>query len=402
MMPVSRELYNQVMVPTYAPASVVPVRGQGARLWDQDDREYIDFAGGIAVNALGHCHPAMVEVLVEQGKRLWHTSNIFTNEPALRLAHALIEASFADRVFFANSGAEANEAAFKLARRYGTETGGAGKHEIVAARNSFHGRTLFTVSVAGQPKYSEGFGPAIEGIRHVPFNDIAALESAVSQHTCAVVLEPVQGESGVIPADRAYLERARALCDQYGALLIFDEVQTGMGRLGTLFGYQHFGVEPDIMTLAKAIGGGFPLAAMLATEQAAQHFSPGVHGSTFGGNPLACAVGETVLKLISQTDLLQGVQARHVYLVSKLGDIGRQYGLFDEVRGIGLLLGCVLSERWQGQASHIVSRCLEQGLMVLQAGGDVVRLAPSLIIDASEMEEGLARLTKAARQLTAE
>lgn len=402
MKPVSRELFNQVMVPTYAPASIVPVRGQGARLWDQDDKEYIDFAGGIAVNALGHCHPTMVEALVEQGNRLWHTSNIFTNEPALRLARSLIEASFADRVFFSNSGAEANEAAFKLARRYGTDTGGAEKHEIIAAANSFHGRTLFTVSVAGQPKYSEGFGPAIAGIRHVPFNDIAALESAVSQQTCAVVLEPVLGESGVIPADRAYLGRARALCDQYGALLIFDEVQTGMGRLGTLFGYQHFGVEPDIMTLAKAIGGGFPLGAMLATENAARHFSPGVHGSTFGGNPLACAVSATALELIGQPGVLQGVQDKHDYFVSRLGDIGRRYGLFEEVRGIGLLIGCVLSPHWKGQAGYIVGRCLEHGLMVLQAGSDVIRLAPSLVIDPSEIDEGLARLTQAASQLAAE
>ena len=399
---VSRDLYEHVMVPNYAPVSVVPVDGRGARVWDQDGTEYIDFAGGIAVNALGHCHPDLVEALTLQAQRLWHTSNIFANEPAMRLAHALTQASFADRVFFANSGAEANEAAFKLARRYGVRTGGEDKHEIVANLNSFHGRSLFTVSVAGQPKYSEGFGPPIKGIRHVAFNDIQALEAAVSSHTCAVVIEPVQGESGVLPASRAYLQRARELCDTHGALLIFDEVQTGMGRLGTLFGYEHFDVVPDVMTLAKAIGCGFPLAAMLATKEAARHLELGTHGSTFGGNPLACAVGETALKLIDRPELLRGVQIRHTHFVSALTVIGKRYDLFKEVRGIGLLLGCVLTDRWKGEAKHVIDCCLEHGVMVLQAGPDVIRLAPSLVIETEEIDEGLARLAKAVKQLSRE
>lgn len=399
---VSRDLYEHVMVPNYAPVSVVPVDGRGARVWDQDGTEYIDFAGGIAVNALGHCHPDLVEALTLQAQRLWHTSNIFANEPAMRLAHALTQASFADRVFFANSGAEANEAAFKLARRFGVRTGGEDKHEIVATLNSFHGRSLFTVSVAGQPKYSEGFGPPITGIRHVAFNDIQALEAAVSSRTCAVVIEPVQGESGVLPASRAYLQRARELCDTHGALLIFDEVQTGMGRLGTLFGYEHFDVVPDVMTLAKAIGCGFPLAAMLATKEAARHLELGTHGSTFGGNPLACAVGETALKLIDRPELLRGVQIRHTHFVSALTIIGKRYDLFKEVRGIGLLLGCVLTDRWKGQAKHVMDCCLEHGVMVLQAGPDVIRLAPSLVIETEEIDEGLARLAKAVKQLSRE
>ncbi|WP_455240172.1 acetylornithine/succinyldiaminopimelate transaminase [Variovorax durovernensis] len=399
---VSRDLYEHVMVPNYAPVSVVPVDGRGARVWDQDGTEYIDFAGGIAVNALGHCHPDLVEALTLQAQRLWHTSNIFANEPAMRLAHALTQASFADRVFFANSGAEANEAAFKLARRYGVRTGGEDKHEIVANLNSFHGRSLFTVSVAGQPKYSEGFGPPIKGIRHVAFNDIQALEAAVSSRTCAVVIEPVQGESGVLPASRAYLQRARELCDTHGALLIFDEVQTGMGRLGTLFGYEHFDVVPDVMTLAKAIGCGFPLAAMLATKEAARHLEFGTHGSTFGGNPLACAVGETALKLIDRPELLRGVQIRHTHFVSALTVIGKRYDLFKEVRGIGLLLGCVLTDRWKGEAKHVIDCCLEHGVMVLQAGPDVIRLAPSLVIETEEIDEGLARLAKAVKQLSRE
>jgi len=399
---VSRDLYEHVMVPNYAPAAIIPVEGRGARLWDQNGTEYIDFAGGIAVNALGHCYPALVEALAEQSRRLWHVSNIFTNEPAIRLAHALTQATFADRVFFANSGAEANEAAFKLARRHGIGTGGDARHEIVATHNSFHGRSLFTVSVAGQPKYSDGFGPPIAGIRHVPFDDIAALEAAVSGRTCAVVLEPVLGESGVLPATHAYLRRARELCDAHGALLIFDEVQTGMGRLGTLFAYQHFGVVPDVMTVAKAIGCGFPLAAMLATRAAAQHLGPGTHGSTFGGNPLACAVGEAALRLIDQPAVLRGVGERHARLAGALAAIGRRHALFEAVRGIGLLLGCVLAPPWKGRAQYVASRCLEHGVMVLQAGPDVIRLAPSLVIERDEIDDGLARLERAAAQLAAE
>ncbi|RZO10754.1 acetylornithine/succinylornithine family transaminase [Pseudomonas moorei] len=400
--PVSRALYEHVMVPNYSPASIVPVRGKGARLWDQDGTEYIDLAGGIAVNALGHCHPALVDTLSEQALRLWHVSNVFTNEPAIRLADALTRATFADRVFFANSGAEANEAAFKLARRYGISTGGKEKYEIISAQNSFHGRSLFTVSVAGQPKYSEGFGPAIAGIRHVPFNDIEALERAISRRTCAVVLEPVLGESGVLPATHAYLQRARELCDEHRALLIFDEVQTGMGRVGTLFAYQHYNVVPDVLTAAKAIGCGFPLAAMLTTQDVAQHLGVGSHGSTFGGNPLACAVGETALRLINSPDVLQGVETRHAYLVGALSDIGKRYGLFEEIRGVGLLLGCVLTPPWQGKARYIMNRCLEYGVMVLQAGPDVIRLAPSLIINKAELNDGLARIEAAARQLSLE
>lgn len=396
---VSRDLFEHVMVPNYAPAAVIPVLGEGARLWDQDGTEYIDFAGGIAVNALGHCHPVLVEEMVEQAQRLWHVSNVFTNEPALKLARKLTQATFADRVFFANSGAEANEAAFKLARRYGASAGGGDKYEIVAAQDSFHGRTLFTVSVAGQPKYSEGFGPAIGGVRHVPFNNIEALEAAVSGRTCAVVLEPILGESGVIPATYAYLQRARELCDQYGALLIFDEVQTGMGRLGTLFAYQYFGVVPDIMTAAKAIGCGFPLAAMLATAKVAQYLGVGSHGSTFGGNPLGCAVGCAALEIINQPEVLQGVAVRHAHLVSALSDMGKRYELFEEIRGIGLLLGCVLTSHWKGQARYIVRRFLEHGVMVLQAGPDVIRLAPSLIIESVEIEDGLTRLEIVAKLL---
>ncbi|WP_082585630.1 acetylornithine/succinyldiaminopimelate transaminase [Hydrogenophaga sp. Root209] len=400
--PVSRDLFQQVMVPTYNPMAVVPVRGIDSRIWDQNGSDYIDFAGGIAVNALGHGHPALIDALTRQAHQLWHVSNVFTNEPALRLARALTQATFADQVFFANSGAEANEAAFKLARRFGVRTGGDEKHEIVAALDSFHGRSLFTVSVAGQPKYSEGFGPPMAGIRHVAFNDIAALEANVSSRTCAVVVEPILGESGVIPARRAYLQRARELCDEHGALLIFDEVQTGMGRLGTLFAYEHFGVLPDVMTLAKALGCGFPLAAMLATKDAAQYLGPGTHGSTFGGNPLACAIGEAALSVINQPSVLRGVKVRHKYLMSALAVIGKRFDLFQEVRGIGLLLGCALTERWKGHSQHVMRHFLEHGVMVLQAGPDVIRLAPSLIIPMEEIDIGLCRMFETAKTLSLE
>lgn len=396
----NRELYDQVMVPTYAPAPIVPVQGRGSRCWDSGGKEYIDFAGGIAVNALGHCHAELVDALTRQAQRLWHTSNIFANEPALQLAHELTKASFADRVFFANSGAEANEAAFKLARRYGIATGGEDKHEIVAIHNSFHGRTLFTVSVAGQPKYSNGFGPSISGIRHIPLNDVKALENAVSERTCAVVIEPVIGEGGVLPADPAFLRQARTLCDKHASLLIFDEVQTGMGRLGTLFGYQYFGVVPDIMTLAKAIGCGFPLAAMLTKNNVAAHFGYGLHGSTFGGNPLACAVGAAALRIINQPNVLRGVQARHKHFMTALKAIGERHVLFEDIRGFGLLLGCVLTEPWKGKAAEMVNLCLKHGLMILQAGPDVLRLAPSLIIEEADIHEGLARFDAAAKEFT--
>ncbi|AVR88353.1 MULTISPECIES: acetylornithine/succinyldiaminopimelate transaminase [Thauera] len=396
---VGRTDFDRLMIPCYAPDGFIPVRGEGSRVWDQHGRELIDFAGGIAVNALGHAHPSLVRALVEQAGKLWHVSNLYTNEPALRLASKLVAATFAERVFFANSGAEANEAAFKLARRHGLETAGAHKHEIVAALDSFHGRTLFTVSVAGQPKYSAGFGPPIGGIRHVRFNDIGALEAAVSANTCAIVLEPVLGESGVLPAERAYLERARELCDEHGALLVFDEVQTGMGRVGELFAYQRYGVTPDVLTSAKALGGGFPIAAMLTRADLAGHLGVGSHGSTYGGNPLACAVAEAVLDIIATPAVLAGVRERHERFSTELRRIGAQTGLFEQVRGLGLLLGGVLGEAWKGRARDVMRTCEEEGLMVLQAGPDVIRLAPSLVIDAADIDEGMRRLERAARRL---
>ena len=398
---VGRSDFDRVMVPNYAPVNMVPVRGAGSRLWDQEGREYVDLAGGIAVNALGHAHPALVEALTEQAGKLWHVSNIMTNEPALRLADKLVQATFAERVFFANSGAGANEAAFKLARRWGHNTGGAAKHQIIACTNSFHGRSLFTVSVGGQPKYSEGFGPAMGGISHVPYQDLAALEAAMSDATCAVVLEPVQGEGGVIPASSDYLQAVRALCDKHQALLVFDEVQSGMGRTGKLFAYMHSGVVPDILTSAKSLGGGFPISAMLTTTAIAEHFAVGTHGSTYGGNPLACAVAERVLDIVNTPAVLDGVAQRHQRLRAELEAMGAEFGVFSGVRGSGLLLGAVMSDAWRGKAKDVQMLAQEEGVLVLQAGPDVVRLAPSLIIDEADIAEGLARLRVALQRLVA-
>lgn len=395
----SRADFDTYMVPNYAPAAYVPVRGQASRVWDQDGVERIDFAGGIAVTALGHNHPALVKALVEQGQQLWHVANVLTNEPALRLARKLVEQTFAEKVFFCNSGAEANEAAFKLARRVGYDRFGPDKCEIIAASNSFHGRTLFTVTVGGQPKYSDGFGPKISGIRHIPFNDIEALKAAISANTCAVVLEPVQGEGGVVPADGDYLRAVRELCTAHNALLIFDEVQTGVGRSGQLYAYQTYGVTPDILTSAKSLGGGFPIGAMLTTSDLAKHFAVGTHGSTYGGNPLACAVAEAVIDTVTQPQVLAGVASRHQRLVAGLKAIGERTGVFAEVRGLGLLIGAELAAPYKGKAKDIINAAAANGLMVLMAGPDVVRLAPSLVIPEADIDEGLARLERAVHTL---
>jgi len=392
--PVTRADFDRYMVPNYAPVDFIPVRGQGSRVIDQSGRERIDFAGGIAVNSLGHAHPVLVQALTEQAGKLWHVSNVFTNEPALQLARKMVEATFAERVFFANSGAEANEAAFKLARRYAAERFGADKYEIIAASDSFHGRTLFTVNVGGQPRYSDGFGPKMDGIRHVPFNDIAALEAAISDKTCALVLEPVQGEGGVLPAGRKYLQAARELCDRHQALLIFDEVQSGMGRCGELFAYMHYGVTPDILSSAKSLGAGFPIGAMLTRAEIAEHLKVGTHGTTYGGNPLACAVALAAFDIINTPEVLAGVKARHQHFKARLQQMAEQYRIFSEIRGMGLLIGAQLAADWKGRARDLVKAAAEDGLMLLQAGPDVLRFAPSLIIPDSDIDEGLARLGK--------
>ena len=385
------------ITPNFSFAPMIPERGLGSRVWDSEGREYIDLAGGIAVNALGHCHPELVRVLNEQAQKLWHVSNVYTTGPTQELARKLVEHTFADKVFFCNSGAEANEAALKLARKYARDHHGEGKGEIIACVNAFHGRTLFTVSVGGQPKYSQDFAPLPPAITHVPFNDIAALETAVGPQTCAVIIEPIQGESGVLPAEKAFLEAARRACDAHDALLVFDEVQTGMGRTGKLFAHEYYDVLPDILTSAKAIGCGFPMGAMLTTDKVAPSFGPGTHGSTFGGNPLACAVGGRAFDLIQAEETLQHAVSQGQKLQTALKALGEETGLFQNVRGMGMLIGCVLAEPYRGRAGEFVQEALQHGLMILAAGGDVVRLAPSLILNDEDMQEGLARLKQAAQ-----
>ncbi|CNI54200.1 bifunctional acetylornithine/succinyldiaminopimelate transaminase [Yersinia mollaretii] len=396
---VNRSTFDQVILPVYAPAQFIPVKGKGSRVWDQQGTEYIDFAGGIAVTALGHCHPALVAALHQQGETLWHTSNVFTNEPALRLAQKLIAATFADRVFFANSGGEANEAAFKLARHYAIERHSPYKTKIIAFQNAFHGRTLFTVSVGGQPKYSDGFGPKPADIIHVPFNDLAAVKAVMDDHTCAVVLEPIQGEGGITAATPEFLQGVRDLCTQHKALLVFDEVQSGMGRSGKLFTYMHYGVTPDILTTAKALGGGFPISAMLTTEEIASVMSVGTHGTTYGGNPLACAVAEAALDVINTPEVLEGIEQRHELFVQALQVINRKYAVFSDIRGMGLLIGAELAPQYRGRAREFLTAAAAHGLMILNAGPDVLRLAPSLVVELEDIQQGMARLENAIASL---
>ncbi|TMM45100.1 aspartate aminotransferase family protein [Colwellia ponticola] len=396
---VERGLFDDVMVPNYAPAAVIPVRGQGSRVWDQQDKEYIDFAGGIAVSALGHCHPALVGALKEQGEKLWHLSNVLTNEPALRLAKKLVDNTFAEKVYFCNSGAEANEAALKLARRWALEVHGEEKSQIIAFKQGFHGRTFFTVTVGGQTAYSDGFGPKPGNIDHAEYNNLDSFKALISDKTCAVMIEPLQGEGGIISPTTEFIQGVSDLCKQHNALLIFDEVQTGVGRLGELYGYMDLNVTPDILTTAKGLGGGFPIGAMLTTTVIAEHLKVGTHGSTYGGNPLACAVAEAVLDTVNTPDILAGVKAKANLYVASLKAINTKYDVFSEIRGKGLLIGAVLNDKYQGQAKAFLNAAMEEGVMVLVAGASVIRFAPSLIIPDEDIALGLARFEKAVASL---
>jgi len=401
MTELTRSTFDKVMVPNYNPQQMIPVRGEGARVWDQEGTEFIDFAGGIAVNAVGHNHPRLVAALKAQADKLWHLSNVYTNEPALALASKLTDATFADKVFFCNSGAEANEAAFKLIRKYAYDNFGPEKNEIISFTKSFHGRTLFTVSVGGQPKYREGFEPAPGAITHVPFNDIEALKAAISDKTCGVVMEPIQGEGGVIPADPEFAKAVRELCDEHNALLVFDEVQTGVGRSGHLYAYQALGVTPDILTSAKALGGGFPVGAMLTTDKCAPSLGFGTHGSTYGGNPLACAVAGEVMDIVNTEEVLNGVTEKANRIIAGLNKINEKHNIFKEIRNSGLLIGAELIEEWHGKAGEFNKAAHANGLMMLVAGPNVVRMTPSLLISDEEIDAGMERMAKAFDQVLA-
>jgi acetylornithine/N-succinyldiaminopimelate aminotransferase len=393
-------LGQQYYLPVYKPRQLILDHGKGSRVWGIDGREYIDLAGGIAVCGLGHADPELVAALTEQAGKLWHTSNVFYSEPPVRLAEELVAASrFAERVFLCNSGAEANEAAIKLARKWASAQGRApDRRTIVTCRGSFHGRTLAAVTATAQPKYQEGYEPLPGGFRHVDFNDLDQLEAAMaSGDVCAVLLEPVQGEGGVMPARDGYLAGVRALCDRHDALLILDEIQCGMGRTGPLFAHWGDGVTPDIVTLAKALGGGMPIGAMLAGPKVAEAMQFGAHGTTFGGNPLAAAVARVVLRRLQSPEIVANVDRQSRALRDGLDALNRELDLFAEVRGRGLMLGAVLAPAYAGRAGEILDRAAAEGLLMLQAGPDVLRFVPALNLADDELAEGLARLGRALR-----
>lgn len=395
-LPVSRQTFDEVLVPTYAPAAMVPVRASGLDLWDQEGKHYLDFTSGIAVTALGHANPEVNEALTKQLNTLWHIGNGYTNEPVLRLASALIAATFAERAFFCNSGAEANEAALKLARKYAHGKFGPHKSRIVSCLSSFHGRTLFTVSVGGQPKYTEGFEPLPQDLSHIPYNDIEAARAAITDDVAAVIVEPIQGEGGVIPGNPDYLKALREFCDRTGALLVFDEVQSGMGRCGTLFAYEQMGVVPDVLTSAKALGNGYPIGAMLTTNEIAQYLAVGTHGTTYGGNPLASSVGLKVLELINQPAFLGRVKEASSKIMANLQQLAADYpNVFGQPRGMGLLIGLPMAEGAKGRSKDYTKLCEKLGLMLLIAGPDVVRLAPALVVSDEQIVEA-DRLMRAA------
>lgn len=378
----------------YARYPVVLERGEGCRVWDDRGRCYLDLFGGLAVNVLGHCHPAVVAAVQEQTGRLLHASNLYYTKPAARLLALLCEHSFAERIFLCNSGAEANEAAIKLARRYGATAGG-GRFEIITASGSFHGRTLAAVSATGQERFQRGFAPLVPGFRTVPYGDLGALEAAVRKETVAVMLEPIEGEGGVVVPDDGYLPAVRELCTRRGLLLILDEVQTGIGRTGRLFAYEHAGIVPDIMTLAKALGGGLPLGAMCTTDQLASCMGHGDHGSTFGGNPVACAAGAATLELVANEHFLENARRAGELLRGRLEEIAGEVAQVREVRGRGLMLGLELDR----PARPVAEACLADGLIVNATAERVLRLLPPLTISAAEIEEAVAILGRNLRAL---
>lgn len=374
---------DKYIMKTYGRYPLVPVRGEGCRVWDADGKEYLDFLAGVAVNNLGHCHPRVVAALQQQAGQLIHCSNYYHIPQQIELAELLCAHSFADRAFFCNSGAEANEAAIKLARKYSRDKFGPERYEIVTALASFHGRTMATVSATGQEKVQKFFDPLLHGFRHVPFNDIDALRGAVSPSTCAVMLEPIQGEGGVVVPSADYFRRVREICDEHDLLLIFDEVQVGMGRTGRLFAHEHFGVTPDIMTLAKALAGGAPIGAMLAKEKIAASFGPGTHGSTFGGNPLVTAAAVAAVRVILEEGILNRTEEMGEYLLGELERLKEKFPFVAEVRGIGLMIGMELSV----PAGDIVKKGLERGLLLNVAQDRVLRFVPPLIVTKQEVDE---------------
>jgi acetylornithine/N-succinyldiaminopimelate aminotransferase len=376
--------YDNVMLPNYSPANFVPKKAEGSLVWDQDDKEYIDFGGGIAVNSLGHSHPSLIEALTDQSKKIWHLSNYLTNEPAIKLANKLTELTFAENVFFSNSGSEANEAAIKIARKYHSSRN-ENRNEIVSFQNSFHGRSLLNISLGSSEMHRNGFEPLMPGIKHGVFNDLSGLDELITEQTAAVILEPVQGEAGVFKATNDFMTKLNEVTSKKGALLIIDEVQSGVGRMGSLYGYMKYNIQPDIVTSAKGLGGGIPIGATLTTRIIGESMQPGTHGSTFGGNPIACAVAHEVLNIVSDEEFLNEVSEKEKLFLNLLSEL-KNHGVFSDIRSAGLWIGCDLVEK---SANEVLDKAYEQGLILVSAGSNCLRLAPALNISNSEIEKGI-------------
>ena len=376
--------YDNVMLPNYSPANFVPKKAEGSLVWDQDDKEYIDFGGGIAVNSLGHSHPSLIKALTDQSKKIWHLSNYLTNEPAIKLANKLTELTFAENVFFSNSGSEANEAAIKIARKYHSSRND-NRNEIVSFQNSFHGRSLLNISLGSSEMHRNGFEPLMPGIKHGVFNDSSGLDELITEQTAAVILEPVQGEAGVFKATNDFMTKLNEVTSKKGALLIIDEVQSGVGRMGSLYGYMNYNIQPDIVTSAKGLGGGIPIGATLTTRIIGENMQPGTHGSTFGGNPIACAVAHEVLNIVSDEEFLNEVSEKEKLFLNLLSEL-KNHGVFSDIRSAGLWIGCDLVEK---SANEVLDKAYEQGLILVSAGSNCLRLAPALNISNSEIEKGV-------------
>ena len=379
-----RGIYDNVMLPNYSPANFIPKEARGSRIWDQDHKEYIDFGGGIAVNSLGHSHPDLIKALSEQSKKFWHLSNYLSNEPAINLAKKLTDLTFAENVFLSNSGTEANEAAIKIARKFHSSKNNQ-RDEIVSFQNSFHGRSLLNISLGSSEMHRSGFEPLMPGIKHGEFNNVSNLGSLITKKTAAVIVEPVQGEAGVYTASKEFLKKLREECTKQGALLIIDEVQSGIGRMGSLYGYMQYDIKPDIVTSAKGLGGGIPIGATLTTKVIGECMQPGTHGSTFGGNPISCAVANEVVSIVSEKDFLNDVLEKEQLFLDLLSEF-KTKGIFSEVRSAGLWIGCDLIDK---TANEVLDQAYDAGLIMVSAGSSCLRLAPALNITNEEIEQGI-------------
>ena len=390
-----KSIYEDVMLPNYAPADFIPDRAQGSRVWDKNNKEYIDLGGGIAVNSLGHSNPILIKALNDQANKLWHTSNYISNEPAISLAKKLTELTFAEKVYFSNSGSEANEAAIKMARKFHHDRG-ENRGEIIAFENSFHGRSILNISLGGSEIHKQGFEPLLSGIKHAKYNDIKSVENLISNKTAAVIIEPVQGEAGVYQADKNFLKSLRDLCDATGTLLIMDEVQSGVGRMGYLYGYMKYEIDPDILTSAKGLGGGIPIGATLTKNDIASSLSTGTHGSTFGGNPMACAVSNKIIEIVADPEFLIEVQKKEELMMNLLLEINSETKTFSDLRSSGLWICCDIKN---ADAFDLLDKCYENGLILVTAGNKALRFAPALNISEDDIKQGLENLTKALNQL---